>query len=102
MLVMVIPFLLALTTACSLAAGLVVFLGYMVVTGIVFNAITLSLCVIGAGFSVDYFTHVAFFAVNNIEPSTPWTARKRQSLESCGYAIFQANIGQSQPNWKSV
>ena len=93
-LLFLMPLLLAAMAACSVAGVYAVLLGYMAISNIAFNATTLCLIVIGAGFCVDYFTHVCFFAVSSLTGPATWRARMRRSLERCGYAVFQAGNGQ--------
>lgn len=88
-LLFVLPWLLAFAASCGVAGVLASLLGYMYLAGVGFSVTTLAMMVIGAGFCVDYFTHVCFFAVNGPAALPTWTAKMRHSLECCGYAIFQ-------------
>ena len=57
-LMLILPFHLAFLASAGVTGVILVMLGYMAVKGITYNALTLCVCVLVAGFCVDYFTHV--------------------------------------------
>eukprot|EP00931_Biecheleriopsis_adriatica_P067313 TRINITY_DN41472_c0_g1_i1.p1 TRINITY_DN41472_c0_g1~~TRINITY_DN41472_c0_g1_i1.p1 ORF type:complete len:369 (+),score=41.74 TRINITY_DN41472_c0_g1_i1:546-1652(+) len=78
----------ALLCVFNVAGVLLVLLGFMSVTGVSYNAITYTTCVMAIGFCIDYTCLMLHFATHGVPSGAGWDVRMGHALRECGFDVL--------------